>query len=612
MKRINLMSMNSRDHCRLDVIFIPCCLVLALMLVSCGGSNDAADGGMVLNAPLIMDIKGFDPAQSSDLYTHTAISQVYESPYQYSYLERPYQVEPLTAAAMPEFTSGGLLCRIRLKSGIHFHDNPCFTKTQGKGRLLTAHDYIFSFKRIADAREDSTGWWVFRDRIKGLDEFRKKTVSAEGLGVYDEPVAGLQAEDDHTLLIHLTSPYPQLVYILTMSFAAAIPREAVEYYGEEFLNHPVGTGPFIFREWIPNSRIVYDRNPDYHHDVYPSRGEENDRQINLLADAGKAVPFADRLVLRIMKERSAMWLEFMAGNLDHSTIPKDNYPDVIEGAGRLKASMSEKGIGIWIVPSLDLTYVAFNMKDPILGRCLALRQALSLCIDMDELIRNIYNGRAIRAHGPIPPNLSGYDPSFVNPMARYNLEEAREKMAQARRELGLKPEDVLEFTFDAQSNDVTARQLDEFFIHAFSEIGVRIRYNANDWTQYLDRIKNQKGQIWGAAWLGDYPDAENFLQLLYGPNEAPGSNDANYRNGDFDRLYTQMSLIPEGPERDALITRMVQIAVADCPWIFCSHRIIYSLHHGWLINFKYNDLSMNFYKYLRIDEEKKRELKKQL
>ncbi|MBN1902149.1 hypothetical protein JW926_12565 [Candidatus Sumerlaeota bacterium] len=588
-------------------------IFLIIIVFSCSkGGEETKQPNMEMHVALPLEIKGFDPSQANDLYSHTALSQIYEPLYQYAYLERPFRVEPLLAQAMPQISGDKLAFTIPIKKGVRFQDDPCFQKTDGKGRELTAQDFIFSFKRIADKRVNSNGWWVFRERIAGLDEFREKSENAKGVALYDEPVEGLSAPDDHTLVIRLKKPYPQLLYILTMSYTCAVPREAVEFYGEEFLNHPVGTGPFQLESWIRDSRIVYARNAGFRSETYPVKGTKEDEDMGLLADAGKSIPFIDSLTLHIMKEPSTMWLQFLAGNLDRSGIPKDNYDSAIDADKNLKEELAKKGIVLWKTPMIDLTYQSFNMEDPILGKSLSLRQALSLSLNVDQMIVNLYNNRAIRAKGPIPPSLEGYDPNLDNPYAHYDMDEAKKKMIEAKKELGLAPDDAIELTYDSQSNDTIARQFDEFVVDCFSQLGVKIKYNVNTWPQFLDRIKNKKGQLYGAAWGADYPDAENFLQLLYGPNESPGDNNANYKNTEFDKLYEQASLMESSPERTAIYKKMLEIVIKDCPWIFCTHRLGFYLQHAWLKNYKPHDLAQNTFKYYRIDPNQKKSLKDKL
>ena len=588
-----------------------CAFVLMAMIfvVSCSEKPETTGSGeeMVINVALPLEIKGFDPSQANDLYSHRALVQIYEPLYQYSYLERPYKVEPLLAASTPEVSEDKLTFTIPVRKDVKFQDDPCFEENNGKGRPVTAQDFIYSFKRIADKKVNSNGWWIFRDRIVGLDEFRQKSLNLESGDYYNLAVEGLSAPDDHTLVIRLKKPYPQLIYVLTMAYTCVVPREAVEYYGEEFMNHPVGTGPFQLEEWIRKSRIVYTQSPSFRGEKYPSRGTEEAEEMGLLEDAGESIPFADKIVFNIIKEDSALWLEFQSGNLDRSSLPKDNFKSAINADGELRENLSRKGVRLWKEPRLDLTYIAFNMEDPAFGKSRALRRALSLSLNRRRIIRHMYNGRAIAAEGPIPPGLVGYRPGFDNPWLGYDPERAKEQMKIARKELGLEPGEKITLTYESQSNDITARQMDELVISSLEEAGVEFEYNVNTWTQFLDKIKNKKAQIWGAAWGADYPDAENFLQLLYGPNSSPGDNSANYDNPEFNRLYEQISTMMDSPERTEIYHRMVDIVTRDCPWIFGTHRISFSLYHNWLKNYLPHDLAQNTLKYYKIDKKLREE-----
>ena len=173
-------------------------------------------------------IRGLDPAKSGEVSSSLAISKIYEGLLQYDYLERPYKVIPLLAKEMPTISDDGLTYIFKLRKGIYFQDNPCFLN--GKGRELTAHDFVYSIKRVADVKNSSSGYWAFDGRIKGLDNFRIESSKSE-ITDYSYDVKGLKAIDDYTLQIELTFPYPQLLYILTMHYSYAVPVEAVNYYG---------------------------------------------------------------------------------------------------------------------------------------------------------------------------------------------------------------------------------------------------------------------------------------------------------------------------------------------------------------------------------------------
>jgi len=256
-----------------------------LFTPGCGGSGDAGEN--VFNYYEPSNLKGLDPMMASTMYSHRAVSNLYEGLLQYSYLKRPYQVEPQLATEMPKISEDGLTYTFKVKKGVMFHDDPCFP--EGKGRELKAQDLVYQWKRVADMKNVSEGWWIFKGKIKGLDEWREKTKEVKGAEhakLYDEPVEGFQTPDDYTVVIKLTEPYPQLLYILTMGYTKAVPREAVEHYGKEFLNHPVGTGPFKLKSWIKGSKLVYVRNEKWRGETYPSEGEAEDAKNGLLEDKG--------------------------------------------------------------------------------------------------------------------------------------------------------------------------------------------------------------------------------------------------------------------------------------------------------------------------------------
>jgi oligopeptide transport system substrate-binding protein len=575
--------------------------LLCVALAACTPSRKEL--GNVYRVPIITNLKSFDPVQCQDQYSNVCQQQVYETLYQYKYLARPYDVEPLLAAAPPEVSDSGKTYRIRLRRGVRFVDDPCFPG--GKGREVKAEDFVYSVKRLADQRNKTTGWWIYEGKIVGLDEFRAAGDSLPPLSdstyhpaLYDRAVEGLSALDDTTLQIKLTKPYPYFKYILAMQYAAVVAHEAVDYYREDFMNHPVGTGPFILTEWRRGLRLRFARNPGYHHGFYPSEGTRDDSARGLLADAGRPLPFIDRLDIDIFEEGQPMWLNFLRGNLDYSTIPKDNFGQVVTPQKTLKGDYAGKGLSLIPKEELDLTYVAFNMEDPVLGKNKKLRQAMSLASNVEETIQLFYNNQAMHARSPIPPGLFGYDSTFVNPNARYDLEAAKQKLTEAGFPGG---KGLPEFEYLTQTS-TASRQMVEQFIQHMARIGVRVRLEAVTWPEFLDRLKKKKIQLAGAAWGADYPDPENFLQLLYGPNESPGENNANFKNAEYDSLYLKMAVMQDTPERKAIIDRMKNIVADECPWILETHRLRQELKYDWTNNFKPSAVIDMPAKYIRIDD----------
>jgi ABC-type transport system substrate-binding protein len=589
-----------RDCLPIHARFLAALPVLAAAaLLSCTPSRKNL--GNTYRGVMESNIKNFDPALVQDQYSSMCQFQVYETLLEYKYLARPYDVQPCLASAPPEISDSGKVFTIRMRKGVEFADDACFPG--GKGREVKAQDFVYSIKRMCDVRTKSTGWWVFDGKIVGLDDFRKATEALPPLpeqihpALYDQEVVGLRTLDDSTLRIELTKPYPYFKYLLAMPYAAVIPREAVEHYGEDFLNHPVGTGPFLLKEWRRGLRLVFERNPKYHHGVYPSEGTAEDSAEGLLADAGKPLPFVDRVEFNIFEEQQPMWLNFLRGNFDRSIIPKDNYAEAVTPQKTVRADLEAKGIKLFRQKDLDLTYTCFNFEDPVLGKHKRLRQAMSLAFDVNEVIELFYNGRAIRANSPIPPGLFGYDSTYKNPYSRYDLEKAKALLAQEGFPGG---KGLPEFEYLVIANS-TYRQMGEHFAQCMARIGVKIKVNSCTWPEYLERLKAKKVQITGSAWGADYPDPENFLQLLYGPNESPGENNANYKNAEYDSLYRQMAVMQDGPERLAKIRRMKDILAEDCPWIFDTHRLRELMIYKWVLDHRAHAVLDAPIKYYKID-----------
>lgn len=584
-------------------------LILGSMLfVSASCTKKVDDKDTTINAVLRANVKGLDPIRANDLYSSTVIAQIFEGLLQYNYLKRPFELQPGLAEAMPVVTDNGLTHTFKIKKGVKFQDNAAFK--DGKGRELTSKDFVYSWRRLADPKNASEGFWIFDGKIKGLNEWAEAMKA--GKANYDTPIEGLQTPDDHTLVIKLTQPYYQLYYVLAMQFAGVVPREAVEKYGEEFLNNPVGTGPFMLEkasDWVRGSKITLKKNPTWRGETYPTEGEPGDKEKGLLEDAGKPMPFAETLVFTELTEDAPRWQNLMKGNFEYAEIPNDNFETAVDKSDRTKinADLAKKGMVLDITPNLDVVYVGINMKDPVLGKNKDLRHAIQLAQDTATLVAKFYNGRGLPAQGPIPPGVSSYDANFKNPYA-FNLEKAKEALKKAGHEGG---KGLPEFTYDGLA-DSKARQQAEYFAQNMAAIGLKVKINANTWPQFQDRIKTGKAQLFGIAWGADYPDAQNFYQLFYSKNASPGPNDTNFSNAEFDRLYEASLKLPPGAERDKLYTQMRDIVVEESPWIFNVHRVGYRLVHGWVRNFKWTEVQNDTFKYLRIDPKKRAELKSKL
>jgi len=566
-------------------------------------------------------IRGFDPVKAGDVASSLAIGKIYEGLVQYSYLARPYRLEPMLAESMPDISEDGLVYTFRLRPGIYYQDDPCFERTGGKGRELVAGDFVYSIKRIADVKNESTGYWAFNNRIEGLDEFREISRGEEPTD-YDAVVPGLTAPERHVFRVRLKRPYPQLLWILSMHYAFAVPREAVEFYGEDFLNHPVGTGAFRLKSWKRNYRIEFERSPKWKEtgrtETYPSEGESADAEAGLLADAGKPVPFLDRIVQYVIDDPSTRWLKFVTGGFESSGVSRDNWDVVINQDKGLTEDLEDMGVRLYATPTLDVYYIGFNMDDPVLGQSedpetdlkhRKLRQAITCTFDSDRWVQ-FYNARIARAKGPIPPGVGGYDDK-PSPYP-FDLEKAAKLLAEAGYPGGIDPETGkrLQLTMELGSGaDPDVRQSVELMVDFVSKIGVILKPSYNNWPIFLAKMERRQCQLYRLGWVADYPDAENFLQLFYGPNDSPGPNHSNYVNEEFDRLYEKIRVMEDSPERTGIYKQMADIVIEDCPWIFMHHPMAYGLHHQWLDNYKPHDFPYGMAKYRKIDIEARRRWK---
>ena len=572
----------------------PCFPVLVAIMLSTACTRTAKEPAKTIHIPSVAKIKSLDPVSADDEYSIFEVGKVYENLVHYAYLKRPFVLEPQLAEAMPTIGSDKKTYTFKLKKGVLFQDDACFPG--GHGREMTADDVVYSLKRIADPKNTSSGWWTLDGKIAGLNEWRDESTKS-GNSDYSKEISGLKATDRYTVRFTLVKPNYQFMYSLAMAPASVVPREAVEKYGKDFTNHPVGTGPFKLTEFNPSSRIVWDRNPTFRNDVYPSEGAPGDKEAGLLADAGKPLPLADRIVTEIYEETQPMWLKFMSGALEISGVPKDNYDSVIGKDHELLPDMKARRMKLTRVPMLDITHTSFNMDDPLIGKNKWLRCAISMADDQATTNALFYNGQALAAMGPIPPGLSGYDESFKNPYRAFDLEKAKELLAKAGypNGEGLPPLELVELA------DSTTRQMSEFFEKEMKALGIQLKVKQGSWPQFDAWVKNKQGQMWSLAWGGDYPDAEDFLALFYSKNASPGSNDANYRNPEFDKLYEKALTLPDGTERTALYKQMVKIVTEDCVWIWGAYRLKVAVQQPWMKNYKFGDVLHDQFRYYGID-----------
>ncbi len=536
---------------------------------------------------------------SGDLYTHVAVAQLYEGLMEYDYLQRPYQIKPMLATSV-EASKDQKTYTFKIRDNVYFHDDPVF---KGQKRKLTSKDIVFNFKRLANPKIVHNNWWVLQNMIEGLDELRSKWEKSNVN--YEDQVSGLETPDDLTLIIKLKKPSRQFLYYLAMAPTMIVAPEAALSYGDDLVNHPVGTGPFVLKNWVRNQKLEFIKNPNYWGSLYPSQGSDDDQKEDLLEDAGKKLPLVDSLTIWTYVEPQTEWLNFLQKNLDVAGIPKDNYDSVIDAKGELQEQYKIQNLIMSQAPSADLVFFVFNMDDPVIGQNPFLRKAISMAISRKDKLKIFYNDRAIQAQGPIPPDIFGYDPNLRDPNT-YDLDKAKAmfEKAKAHHQKKFGTQNIPPLLQDIHTG-THSRQFADAIDSDLKQIGYSSTIRVGTWTQFADRMAKRQGQFYAYAWNADYPDPENFLQLLYSKNASPGPNHANLNHPQYDALYEQMKDEPDGPKRQELIKQMVTIIHEQTPWVLFNHRISVSLRHPWLKNHKRHAISPGLFKYLNIDQNKR-------
>ena len=591
---------------------VPFALLLACFASLASPSTAAPQKERTLHLPMRSAGPGsLDPATGSTVYDNRAASLMYETLVQYKYLVRPLELEPLLLEAMPERIEkdGQVRLRFQLKKGVRFADDPCFDG--GKGRELVTDDVFYSWKRLAAKEYAFESWWILKDSILGFDEWKEAQAKRFDAGQgtdYDAPVEGMVKIDDHNFEIILARPVYAFIWKLAQFQLSIVAREAVERYGPEFARHPVGTGPFLLEEWIEKKSMTVVRNPNFHGETYPTEYMPEDEALGLHLAAGKPLPFVDRVEITMFVQENPMWLEFKSGKLDYTQVPAENYLEAFHKRSRkLKKEFTEQGMVSHAVPLLDFIFRGFNMEDELVGGYTeekrALRQAIHWAIDLDEFNDVFYNGTNIVYDGVIPPGLDGYPEdgrgkvSFIGP----DLDRAKELLAKAGYPggEGLPPIDY----YVSASGNIPEQA--ELFKRQLAKIGIELNVRILTFPQLIDAVNTKKAPLFGFAWSSDYPDGENNLALLYGPNEAPGSNHFNYKNEAFDELYRKIQVMAPSPERTALYIQMQEMAMRDTPYIGSMARTRFYVIHPWLRNYKPTEDFYNWVKYMDLDESKR-------
>lgn len=540
----------------------PLLLLLSLLLLAGAGctkpgapegtlrrSNGGRYYGGIYRQNETGEIRTLDPAQINDITSSHVSINVYD---QLVHFDANLNMVP--GLAKRWFVSeDGLTYTYILRSNAVFHDDPCFP--DGRGRAVTARDVLYSFTRICDVRSQSRNDSYFRDKVVGATEYYRSTQESARTG---EPprvrgVRGFEAPDDTTFLIRLTKPFAPFEYTVTQTSMGIVPREAVEHYGRDFFQHPVGSGPFRFVSWTPDRELILQRSSSYW---------DTDEH-------GNRLPYLDGIRFSFIKDDKLQLLEFAAGNLEESfRIPSEFFADIVDENKNPKGKWSR----YQLLHKTALSTQFYGMVTTKgVFRDARVRRAINYAVDRNRIIRYVLKGQASGPahHGLVPPSMPDYQSDSIVGYS-FNPARARELLAEAGYPNGA---DFPELTLQLNSGGGRNVSIAEAIQGMLKEhLNISIRLQQVEFAQHLSDIDKGKAPFFRLGWVADYPDPESFLNLYYGRIVPPDDEDSpinstRYRNAEFDRLYERAITTTDRAERMRLYRMAEQIAISDAPML---------------------------------------------
>jgi ABC-type transport system substrate-binding protein len=582
-----------------------CGAVLAI-----GAVAHAAEPVKVLRYALRVAETGFDPAQISDLYSATLVSNMFDAPYATEFLARPVRDRPNTAAALPEVSADFKTFTIRIRPGIYFNDDPAFN---GQRRELVAEDYVYSIKRHYDPRWKSARLsGLENNQILGLQALRDAAIKGKKPFDYDTPVEGLRALDRYTLQFKLGQSNPRFVDELSdPAVVGAVAREVVEAYGDKIMEHPVGTGPYRLARWQRSSLIVFEKNPNYRDVFYDEEAPADDplAQAAVARLKGRKLPMIDRIEISIIEQPQPRWLAFVNHEMDLvEQIPED-FTNIAIPNNQLAPNLRAQGIYDVRYLRNDTTMSYFAMENPVVGGYtpahVALRRAIALAVDVEREIRVVRRGQAIVAQSIVAPGLWGYDPQFKSEMGQFDRARAKalldlygyvDRDGDGWRDQPDGSPLVLEYA--TQPDDLN-RQLATQWQKNMDAIGIRIAFKIAQWPENLKASRVGKLMMWGVSWTGG-PDGNEFLVLGHGPDKGQ-ANHARFDLPEYNRLFELQRRLPNGPERMQVMAEMKKLLVSYMPYKAHTHRIWTDLAQPWVVGYHRNVFLREWWRYVDID-----------
>jgi len=501
-------------------------LVLSLIAVSCSNKTDTTRDHLVFRYNEHKNIGSLDPAFAKDNADIWAVNQLFNGLVQ---MDDSLLVQPSIAKRWT-VSENALEYSFVLRDDVYFHKHNLFKKDST--RQVTAHDFEYSFNRILDPNIASSGRWIFNK------------------------ISDFKALNDSVFNITLKQPFPAFLGLLTMKYCSVVPKEITEHYGTNFRAHPIGTGPFKFKRWEENVKLVFRKNEQYF---------ETNAQ-------GEKLPYLEAVAITFLPDKQSEFMQFIQGNLDFLNSLDASYQDEILTTQGVLRDKYTATIDLIRSPYLNTEYLAFYMDSDVNEiQSAQIREAVNYGFDKQKMMTYLRNGIGIPATGGfIPKGLPGYNASIGY---TYQPEKAKQLIAEYKEQSGnVSPK----ITITTTSNYLN---FCEYIQRELTKIGLTVAIDVLPPSSLKEGKANGKLNIFRASWIADYPDAQNYLSLFYSDNFAPnGPNYTHFSNPKFDDWYKQAFIETDELERLKLYTKMDSLVLKNTP--------IVPLYYDEVIRFK--------------------------
>ena len=572
-------------------------LFVSLLLALAHGAL-AADPAKILRIAS-PDIETLDPHAYTDDPSFQVIQAIFEPAFEWDYLASPPKLTPLTAAAPVEITDGGKVWTIRLKQGIQFTDDPAF---KGKPRELTAGDYIYSYKRWLDPNGRRGGSPILTDLIIGARPV-VDAARASGKFDFDRPMEGMRALDRYAFQIRLNEPnYPNVRDLL--GFVGASAREAVEAAGPDIRTRPVGTGPFRLREWKRGSRIVLEANARYRAVRFPESSKPEHAAL-VRSMQGKVLPQIGVVEINMIDEDLTRLLQFERGGLDVALLRGEVATRLLENS-KLKPEYAARGVMRVAFPEPFGFYLYFNVADAVIGGMgnerVALRRAIALAFDTQELTRVVYAGQAMPANQIVPPGVGGYDSTLPmkSPYDPTTAKALLDRFGYKRDVDGYRnaPNGApLTLTLSQRSGGVS-REIETLWKKNMEAVGLRTAFRQAPFQDIIKELEKGKFQLYYGGFGGSPSGYAELVQLS--AKQPQRVNVSQFKLPEYDRALDHFLRTGDDEEQVGAARTMSEIARTYMPQLPAVYRFDNDFVQPWIQGFAPPVFS-SYWKYLDID-----------